>query len=286
MNITREQILAKRAEYLSNNSRAFKGNTIARTEYIKYMINNGYKLSDYQKSLTIGLLLSDASFDASRTVARLKIQQRTAHKPWLINVKKSLLEFTASDEDMGQTAVSRDMIELDTLKCPYFHELLPYFHSEDAINSGNLGVKGIMPSIKPWINPVTVANWFCGDGGRADYTPNAGKGITFHTQGFNNQECQILCDALGENLGIEASVKIDSRNPLKYRIDTAGPSYDRFVELVGPFIDPCFKGKLPTPRAERSRWGNMTSDRFNSIVSSKLIIPDVVKNWNRFETQS
>ena len=280
MAITRQEVLEKRSSYLSVNPEAFKGNTNERNEYIKFLSDNNYTLSDYQISLCLGLLLSDSSFDVNfnNKATRLKTQQKTGHKEWLVSCKKCLLEFTASDKGLGQTAQSRDMIELDTLKCPYFFELLQYFHSKDAINSKNLGVKGIMPSIKPWINPVTVANWFCGDGGKADFTQNQGKGITFNTQGFTEDECQILCDALRENLGIEATVKKD-RPSTKYRIDTAGSSYDRFIEVVGPYIDPCFKSKLPTPRIRPSRWGYMTSELFEAYVSSKLIIPDVVENW-------
>jgi hypothetical protein len=108
---------------------------------------------------------------------------------------------------------------------------------------------------------------------------NKGKGITFHCQGFKQEESQILCDALYENLGIEASVKLDNRNPVQYRIDTAGSSYDRFIEIVGPYIDPCFKEKLPSPRVSQSRFGYMTQELFDAYVSSKVIIPDVVENW-------
>lgn len=281
MTIKRQEVLEKRSSYLSVNANAFQGNSNERNEYIDFMLSNNYTLSDYQISLCIGLLLSDSSFDVNfnNKATRLKTQQKTGHKEWLVNVKKCLLEFTASNKGIGQTAESRDMIELDTLKCPYFFELLQYFHSKDSINYRNLGDKGIMPSIKPWINPVTVANWFCGDGGKADFTKNQGKGITFNTQGFKKEECQILCDALYENLGIVASVKQDSSSPLQYRIDTAGPSYDRFIEIVGPYIDPCFKSKLPTPRLPRSRWGYMTSELFESCVSSKLTTPGIVENW-------
>jgi len=281
MTIKRQEVLEKRSSYLDVNADAFKGNSNERNEYIEFMLSNNYALSDYQISLCIGLLLSDASFDVNfqNKATRLKTQQKTGHKEWLVNVKKSLLELTASDKGIGQTAESRNMIELDTLKCPYFFELLQYFHSKDSINSRNLGAKGIMPSIKPWINPVTVANWFCGDGGKADFTQNQGKGITFNTQGFKKEDCQILCDALSENLGIEALVKKDSSSPEQYRIDTAGASYDRFIEIVGPYIDPCFKSKLPTPRVAKSRWGYMTSELFEACVSSQLTTPGIVENW-------
>jgi len=281
MTIKRQEVLAKRSSYLSVNPDAFKGNSNKRNEYINFMLSNNYTLSDYQISVCIGLLLSDSCFDVNfnNKAARLKTQQKTGHKEWLVNVKKCLLEFTASDKGIGRTAESRNTIELDTLKCPYFFDLIQYFHSKDSINYRNLGAKGIMPSIKPWINPVTVANWFCGDGGKADFTKNKGKGITFNTQGFKKEECQILCDALLQNLGIESSVKKDSSSPEQYRIDTAGSSYDRFIEIVGPYIDPCFKSKLPTPRVAQSRWGYMTSDLFETCLSSKLTIPGIVENW-------
>jgi len=36
--------------------------------------------------------------------------------------------------------------------------------------------KGITPEIINYLNPITLAAWFCGDGGKADYTANEGKG--------------------------------------------------------------------------------------------------------------
>jgi hypothetical protein len=122
MNTKRQVILEKRSYYLSVNAESFKGNSNQRNEYIDFMLANNYTLSPYQISLCLGLLLSDTSFDVNfnNKSARLKTQQKTGHKAWLVNVKKCLLEFTASDKGLGQTAESRDMVELDTLKCPYF----------------------------------------------------------------------------------------------------------------------------------------------------------------------
>lgn len=119
MTIKRQEVLEKRSSYLDVNADAFKGNSNERNEYIEFMLSNNYALSDYQISLCIciGLLLSDASFDVNfnNKATRLKTQQKTGYKEWLVNVKKSLLELTASDKGIGQTAESRNMIELDTL---------------------------------------------------------------------------------------------------------------------------------------------------------------------------
>jgi hypothetical protein len=47
---------------------------------------------------------------------------------------------------------------------------------------------------------------FCGDGSRADYTPNEGKGISLHTQGFTSEENNLIANAIYDLVNLEAEV--------------------------------------------------------------------------------
>lgn len=170
------------------------------------------------------------------------------------------------------------MKELDTLKCTQFYKLIDYFYPEVSANTGNLGKKGITPSIKSLINPVSVANWFCGDGGKADFTKNEGKGITFHCQAFSKEEQEILCEALKENLGLQAEVKLDNSSQNQWRIDLEGSSYDTFIERVGPYIHQSFKHKLPSPR-KNTTFGYLTQELFDKYVGSKAEEPSLIENY-------
>ncbi len=46
------------------------------------------------------------------------------------------------------------------------------------------------------MSPVSLAHWFMDDGGKLDYSPNQGKGVVLHTQGFNQEEVVRLAEGL------------------------------------------------------------------------------------------
>lgn len=270
----RLQILNKRKLILESNSTAFNGNTRARNDYLAFLQNLNVSLTDYQVDLCIGLLLSDATLDKNSTGYRLKMQQSINHLPWVEHIKDCLLEYTASDDPFKlPTHKIRKMIEFQTLTC---NELMPI--GVHFYKNGN-NKKLVLESIKPFITPVSLAYWFGGDGGKRD---RDGKGIELHTQGFTKDECNILASAINENLGLQANVARDYfKNGIeRYTIDLSGTSYDSFIEIVGPYIHNSMWYKIPPPRKENSRHGNMTEDPFNKLVGSKLI-DDFVSNYVR-----
>jgi len=135
------------------------------------------------------------------------------------------------------------MRELQTFKCaPLYKFLKPIFYSQGnrkSIDNPNL--------ISIYIKPACVAAWFCGDGSKADFTKNSGKGLTFHSQGFTDQENKILAECLRQNLNIDCSSVLDDPTKQQYRLDVSGTSYEAFVKTVGPLIHPTFHHRRASP---------------------------------------
>lgn len=88
-------------------------------------------------------------------------------------------------------------------------------------------------------------NWFMDDGGRGDFARNEGKQIHIHTQGFTEEGVKAMCQELSQKFGLKASAK---PNKGAYVIAISGDSYERFKELVEPYLVNSMKRKLPLAR--------------------------------------
>lgn len=259
----RREAIAARNDILAKNKDALRGNNKIRTNYVEAL--KSIKFTYYQYSLVLGMLLSDASidFEGDPDTHRLKIQQSEDHVDWLQTVRNDLIEYTGERALVSVRKKRSNMYELDTLKCSAFDDVIRLLYEN--------GKKVIKPEVKPRINEVVVANWFCGDGSRR--SSDRDKGIMFHTQGFTKEGCEILAEALRDNLGFSATAEEDTHDRWtepKYTVVISGDSYDSFITKVGPYIHSCFKTKLPAGRSDKSRFGDMNQELFDQLVSSKL----------------
>jgi len=189
--------------------------------------------------------------------------------------------------------------EFPTFRCKQLSPLATVFSDEPPQTNGVVPApralrargKKITTKLKPFITPVSVAYWFCGDGGKADMTAQKGKGISFHTQCFSQEECELLASFLRENLGLDAFAKLDRppsapterRDKVKnqYRVDILGPSFDKFIEVVGPYIHSSMSFKFPVPREEGSRFGKADASFVQANVSSFFKNNDYLSKYSR-----
>lgn len=258
----RADILQERFQYLTRAPNAFSGNTQARADYLLYLEENHVSFTHYQFDLSVGLILSDASLaiSNSKTTHRIKMQQSIAHLPWLEHIRECLREYSASDRVFSVN--KRNMVEFQTLTCSQFNQFSPLFYN---------GTKKIVGDIIPYITPVSVAYWFCGDGNQRGN--NQGKAVELNTQGFTKEECDFLVQSLCKNIGLIATVYDVSLpgKPAKYRLNISGKSFETFVEKVGPYIDPSMFYKVPGGRSDVSKFGYMNKALRDKYLGSKLV---------------
>jgi hypothetical protein len=279
----RQEALDLRQKLLKQMPKGFGKSHVLRREYMEKLLELQVQLTNWQFEASIGLMLSDASVDLSADGrrARFKMQQSLGHLEFLKHVKELYLEYTSSDNPVAPIASRSGMYEFQTMKMNAFYELACIFHPE-LRETGKLGTKSITPSLKKYITPVSIAYWFCGDGGKSDFTKNQGKGITFHTQCFKKEECDILSETLREKFGFDAITKLD--NPVKnqYRVDILGPSFDKFIKIIGPYIHESMTYKLPTPRRS-VKFGPATKEFCKKYLSIAFKVDQYVESYQRIE---
>lgn len=94
------------------------------------------------------------------------------------------------------------------------------------------------------VHPAALAVWYMDDGS-IDDRPSYHRNITLATYGFSFPDCRRLCSVLKSNFGIVCNVhRSTMRNKTYPKIYVLSESTDRFLELVKPYIQPCFAYKL------------------------------------------
>ena len=102
--------------------------------------------------------------------------------------------------------------------------------------------------VENYLTPTGLAYWFMDDGSKMDHTKNEGKGFHIHTQGFEEEEVESLCNGLEKRYGLKCW-KV--RNKGKYVIAISGRSYEKFVDLIKPNLLPCMQYKIPSERQKK-----------------------------------
>jgi hypothetical protein len=284
---TRNFILNERNRVLTQNPKAFAGNTTANAQYKTFLGAKNATLTSFQLEAFVGLVLSDASLDYGKNGTRFKIQQGKRNLEFLNHIGDVFREYTASDDSSKQLN-RKNMWEFTSFKCSQFVGPATLFgldlNNPPTISKGNTTAtvkRQVTQNLLPYITPVAVAYWFGGDGGKADYTPNQGKGICFSTNGFERTEVEKLSTHL-TSLGFANQVEPVQRKKLGYEIVLSGTAFDDFIEKVGPYIPESVTYKLPSPRSDKSRFGNMTQDRYEKIVSSHFKKVDWLHHKSRW----
>jgi hypothetical protein len=184
---------------------------------------NQLVLTPRQREIIIGTMLGDASLqtqDKGKTY-RLKFEQGLCHYPY---IKHLYEEFTswclsplAKKERINANSNSVVTFAFQTLSHKDLKEFADIF----------LNARGKKKVIKPnlvqdYLTEVGLAYWFMDDGGKLDYTPNLGKGIVLHTQGFSKGEVIELSEGLKKKFNLQTKA---TKMKGKYVVSISGHSF-------------------------------------------------------------
>jgi len=116
------------------------------------------------------------------------------------------------------------------------------------------GRKTVPKNIRKFLkNPLTLAVWYQDDGTldcRDKYHYNA----LFATHCFSFSECKLLAEALRMNFNLDVRVcRCQMRGKVRYRLYITSKSMNRFIDLIKPFINPCFKYKIRKFASQQQR---------------------------------
>jgi len=217
-------------------------------------------LTPFQFYAIVGLLLSDASLslNASKKAGRIKLQQTIRHNVFIEHLINELLPEWCLLTTAKIVCISRcDMLSFQTMTLPVFASLFAFLYNKT-------NTKIVPGNIERYLHPITLAYWFCGDGGKADYKGHS-KAIGLYTQGFDHESVKNLQEALINRYGWTVTLVADKgKNQWWIRIK----DFDSFITKVGPYIHPSMLYKLPTARSNKSRYGKMSAIIYNQVCGS------------------
>lgn len=198
------------------------------------------KLSPRQREVLVGVLLGDACLETQNRgrTYRLKVEQSAWHKPYVWHLYQLFRPWVLT-EPRQRLAKCRNGTAVESWVFATVSHAAFRFYAQQFYCQGK---KQVPKLIHRWLSPRGIAYWFMDDGSKKS---NQSKGVLFNTQSFDDLGLERLICVLESQFGLSATRRHE-RDGLQIYI--AGSSYERFVDLVGPFIIPDMRHKLPPAR--------------------------------------
>jgi LAGLIDADG DNA endonuclease family protein len=195
-------------------------------------------LSGVQREMLVGILLGDACLEtqnAGRTY-RLKIEQGAAHADYVQHLYEVLREWVLSPprSKRGQTrGLTTINLAFQTVSHEEFRRFGELFYRDHR--------KIVPEHLEDLLTARGLAYWYMDDGSMKS---SDSKGVLFNTHAFRSDEIKRLIGILAK-FGLVASERRQSDG---LQIYVSGRSYERFVELVDPYVVEAMRYKVPQPR--------------------------------------
>lgn len=198
----------------------------------------GLKLSETQREILVGVLLGDAHLETrnGRTY-RVKIEQSEKHKGYVEHLFKVFEVWARTPPQEKVTKRGNSICRkfwFQTLSHSSFRFYAQQFYQGKR--------KRVPKLLHKWLSARGLAYWYMDDG---SFNSKESKAVILNTHAFDEREVAQLCKLL------QALFSLDSR-PRKQKdgiqIFISGRSYERFKDLVQPYLLEEFQYKLPKAR--------------------------------------
>ncbi len=193
------------------------------------------KLTDEQREVLIGVLLGDAHLETQNggRTYRMKLEYSTDHREYANHLYQIFKEWILTPPQQKQDATHNN-IWFQTVSHPAFRFFAHQFYDDTK--------KCVPKLIHRYLSERAIAYWFMDDG---SIKSRDSKGVIFNTHGFVQNDVQRLIEALRRKFALEASER-KQKDGLQVYI--SGKSYERFCEIVEPFIHASMRYKIPPQR--------------------------------------
>ena len=202
-------------------------------------LKQSLSLTPLQREVLVGLLLGDGCLETrneGRTY-RLKIEQCQAHQAYVEHLYRLFESWVLTPPRIRQV-VSRGHASENISFQTVSHSALR-FYAQQFYPGGR---KRVPKLIRRWLTPRALSYWFMDDG---SIKSRESKGIILNTQAFQLADVERLIESLQANFDLQAWVRNQREG---CQIYVSGNSYERFSELVAPYVIPEMQYKLPLPR--------------------------------------
>lgn len=199
----------------------------------------GLKLSDVQREVLVGVLLGDAHLETKNggQSYRIKFEQSIKHKPYLDHLYMVFDGWvrTPPKEKLKRIETRENWnVWFQTLSHPSLRFYGQQFY--------NMNCKRVPPLINRLLTPRALAYWFMDDG---SIKSKQSKAIIFNTHAFSTKCVENLCEVLKDKFGLLAKPRKQKDG---LQIFVSGASFEVFFGLVGKFVIPEMKYKIPKAR--------------------------------------
>ena len=196
------------------------------------------KLSDEQREVLVGLLLGDAHLETQNDgkTYRVKFEYSIKHRLYANHLYEIFREWVLTPPQIKQDKTHNN-IWFQTVSHGAFR-----FYAHQFYDGKN---KCVPKLIHHYLTNKSVAYWFMDDG---SIKSHESKGVIFNTQYFVKRDVQRLIKCLQNYFDLEASVR-KQKDGLQIYI--SGKSYERFLEIVFPYVHTSMHYKIPVCRRSR-----------------------------------
>lgn len=195
-------------------------------------------LTEFQYSVLIGMILSDACIIKTNKYPYVKFEQGYAQKEFIKNLF-NIFKTHCFSENISERFILNKIHSywFKTFSHPTFTSVYDLFYIEGNKNKivrSNLVLKEV--------NDIALAYWIMGDGS----LHKRDKIYTLHTGGFSLEECNILSNELNFKYKLHSSVKVakTNKNRVSYMIVFTKKDTLIIKNIIQSYIIPIFKYKI------------------------------------------
>lgn len=200
------------------------------------------KLTDLQREVLVGVLLGDACLETQNhgRTYRLKIEHGMSQASYARHLYEIFKAWTLKEPKLKEQKIGNKTYQklwFNTVSHGAFR-----FYAQQFYRNGK---KSAPKLLKRLLTERSLAYWFMDDG---SIKSKQSKAVIFNTQGFKEQDVKKLVHILREKFSLEAKQR---RQKEGMQIYVSGHSYERFCELVIPFMIPEMSHKIPEKRKQK-----------------------------------
>ena len=187
----------------------------------------------------MGILLGDACLETQNSglTYRLKVEQCAMHELYVRSLYELFEAWVLTPP--RRRRVRRGSSESVNLAFQTVSHSAFRFYAQQFYDGR---VKQVPKLIHRWLTPRALAHWYMDDG---SLKSKHSKGVIFNTQGFKRHEVDRLVDVLHAKFELEAARR---KQPEGDQIYVSGKSFERFVDLIDPYVTEDMRHKVPSPR--------------------------------------
>jgi hypothetical protein len=198
------------------------------------------KLSQELEEVLVGVLLGDACLESQNggRTFRLKIEQSAQHEAYVRHLYALFGPWVLSPPRFKRCKASNGATSMSWAFSTVSHVALCFHANQFYEEQG----KHVPELIHRWLTPRGLAYWYMDDGSMKS---EQSKGVIFNTQGFQRPDVERLIATLQTQFALSAKLRHQKDG---WQIYLSGTRFERFLELVEPWILAEMRYKLPAAR--------------------------------------